>query len=131
MPVQCQRPMISFAGALQGQTPGERFRRQICVHVHACVCVIVHVRYCIATYLLGIGDRHLDNIMITQDILCLSLFRHRSLGPCCAICEKCCRADLTDCRQDGHFFHIDFGFVLGDDPKPGAPSVRAQSSKLP
>lgn len=37
VPVQWQRPMISFAGALQGQTPGERFRRQICVHVDACV----------------------------------------------------------------------------------------------
>eukprot|EP00435_Cladocopium_sp_Y103_P057063 s298_g19.t1 len=91
--------------------------------------------YCIATYLLGIGDRHLDNIMITQDILCVHLFPHQRAsslaGPCCANCEKCCRADLADsCRQDGHFFHIDFGFVLGDDPKPGAPSVRVPREVL-
>lgn len=47
--------------------------------------------YCVLTYLLGVGDRHMDNLLLSPD---------------------------------GHFFHVDFGYILNRDPKPFPPPVK-------
>jgi hypothetical protein len=53
--------------------------------------------FCVLSYVFGIGDRHLDNIMITKD---------------------------------GRIFHIDFGYILGKDPKIISSPIRITSDMI-
>ncbi|KAK6731035.1 hypothetical protein RB195_007479 [Necator americanus] len=53
--------------------------------------------YCVMCYVLGVGDRHLDNLLL---------------------CEN------------GRLFHVDFGFILGRDPKPLPPPMKLTSEML-
>ncbi|KAK6199969.1 1-phosphatidylinositol 3-kinase [Scheffersomyces amazonensis] len=47
--------------------------------------------YCVITYILGVGDRHLDNLLISPN---------------------------------GKFWHADFGYMFGRDPKPFPPVMK-------
>jgi hypothetical protein len=51
----------------------------------------------VITYILGIGDRHNDNLML---------------------------------RSEGNLFHIDFGFILGADPKIFPPPFKLTSQVI-
>jgi len=53
--------------------------------------------YCVVTYLLGVGDRHLDNLLL---------------------------------RDSGQLFHIDFGFIMGRDPKLFSQAMRVSKDMM-
>ncbi|CAF1247836.1 unnamed protein product [Adineta steineri] len=53
--------------------------------------------YCVIMYLLGVGDRHFDNLLL---------------------------------RDSGQLFHIDFGFIMGRDPKPLPQAMRVSKDMI-
>ncbi len=53
--------------------------------------------YCVITFILGVGDRHLDNLLIARS---------------------------------GNLFHIDFGYILGRDPKVLPPPMKLSKEMI-
>ena len=78
--LQHEKGLGKILRALDGTLDDDKMKR----FVESSAC------YTVLTYILCIGDRHLDNILMTEE---------------------------------GHFFHIDYGFV-GREPKPFAPAVK-------
>ena len=92
----CKKHKGSLLGYLRANNPDEHGplgvrKETMDTYVKSCA------GYCVITYLLGVGDRHLDNLLVAPD---------------------------------GHFFHADFGYILGRDPKPFAPLMKLSKEMI-
>lgn len=76
--------------------------------------------YCVITYILGVGDRHLDNLLLTKTGVGRTWVRF--FRP---IWDPSGFVDLRAAFfPPGKLFHIDFGYILGRDPKPLPPPMK-------
>eukprot|EP01062_Namystynia_karyoxenos_P063425 TRINITY_DN5622_c0_g2_i1.p1 TRINITY_DN5622_c0_g2~~TRINITY_DN5622_c0_g2_i1.p1 ORF type:complete len:975 (+),score=370.68 TRINITY_DN5622_c0_g2_i1:89-2926(+) len=94
---ECNHPAPGEKGEFEGPVEGRP--KQIRALNKRCLdnWTRSNAGYAIITFILGIGDRHLENLMVSND---------------------------------GKLLHIDFGFILGRDPKPFPPPLKLRKEQV-
>jgi phosphatidylinositol 3-kinase len=82
----------------------------------------------VVTYLLGVGDRHLDNLLLAPDgeqiLFHFEILVNMGLIPGHFFHGMCPCIELVLITDEFERVIVDFGYILGRDPKPFPPPVK-------
>eukprot|EP01062_Namystynia_karyoxenos_P016041 TRINITY_DN15850_c0_g1_i1.p1 TRINITY_DN15850_c0_g1~~TRINITY_DN15850_c0_g1_i1.p1 ORF type:complete len:850 (+),score=157.03 TRINITY_DN15850_c0_g1_i1:153-2702(+) len=89
--------LVRDVTALSDLIDGDRLKRHLNTDAKRDNWIRSNAGWAVLSWALGLGDRHLDNMLVTDD---------------------------------GCLVHIDFGYILGKDPKIGAPKIKIRDEMM-